>query len=140
MTITDNEMTRFVMSIEESVRLVLDTAKVALGGEIFVTKMPVVKIIDLAKAMIEIFAPAYGHKPADIDISTIGSKPGEKFYEELMSEEETRRSIELERYFAVLPAFRGVYKRIDYQYADTVSMEVNDPYNSARQEALSVAG
>ena len=61
-------MTRFVMSIEESVRLVLDTAKVALGGEIFVTKMPVVKIIDLARAMIEIFAPAYGHQAGDIEI------------------------------------------------------------------------
>ena len=56
-----------------------------------------------------------------------------------MSDEETRRSIELEKYFAVLPAFRGVYKRIDYQYADTVSSVVDDPYNSARQTTLCAA-
>ncbi len=137
-TITDHEMTRFVMSIEESVKLVIDTAKIALGGEIFVTKMPVVKIIDLAKAMIEIFAPIYGHDPVKFELTSIGTKPGEKLYEELMSDEETRRSLELQRYFAVLPAFRGVYKRIDYKYADIVNTIVDDPYDSSRQKTLSV--
>lgn len=137
-TITDSAMTRFVMSIEESVRLVLDTARIALGGEIFVTKMPVVRIVDLAQAMIRLFAPAYGHQADDITITMIGTKPGEKLYEELMSDEETRRSLELEKYFAVLPAFRGVYNRIEYQYPDTLNEVVDDPYDSSRQPALSV--
>lgn len=137
-TITDNEMTRFVMSIEESVRLVIDTAKIAAGGEIFVTKMPVVKIVDLAKAMIELFAEPFGHDPKNIELKSIGTKPGEKLYEELMSGEETRRSIELKKYFVVLPAFRGVYNKINYQYEHTVSTVVTDPYDSSIQENLSV--
>ena len=137
-TLTHAEMTRFVMSIEESVRLVIDSANLARGGEIFVTKMPVVRIADLARAMIEIFAPMDGFDPAAIEIREIGTKPGEKLYEELMSDEETRRALELERYFSVMPAFRGIYRDIDYGYDGIVGAEVDDPYVSARQDALSV--
>ncbi|MGI9272586.1 MAG: SDR family NAD(P)-dependent oxidoreductase [Woeseiaceae bacterium] len=138
-TLTDPEMTRFVMSTEEAVRLVIDSASIALGGEVFVTKMPVVRIEDLAKAMIGELAGVYGHDPKDIAIETIGTKPGEKLYEELMSDEETRRSIELERYFAVMPAFRGLYNQINYNYEGTVSTEVTNPYNSSDEPILSIA-
>ena len=138
-TLTDREMSRFVMSIAESVRLVLDSAALARGGEVFITKMPTIRIIDLAKAMIEELAPYYGHDPSRIEITEIGAKPGEKLYEELMNHEETRRSIELERYFAVLPAFRGIYNDIDYSYPDTVSSEVTNPYVSADEPPLPIA-
>lgn len=137
-TITDLEMSRFVMSIEESVRLVIDSAALARGGEVFITKMPVVKISDLAKAMIQVLAPKYGFKPEQIEIIEIGTKPGEKLYEELMSDEETRRAIELPDYFCVLPAFRGIYQRIDYQYDHIDAKKVENPYISAQEPALSV--
>jgi len=137
-TLTHGEMTRFVMSIEDSVRLVIDSANLARGGEIFVTKMPVVRIADLAQAMIEIFAPADGYDPNRIRIKEIGTKPGEKLYEELMSDEETRRALELERYFSVLPAFRGIYRDIDYDYGGIVNEAVDDPYVSAKQDVLDV--
>lgn len=137
-TLTHRQMTRFVMSIEEAVKLVLDSADVARGGEVFITKMPVVRIEDLAQAMIEELAPMYGHAPESIDVVDIGVKPGEKLYEELMSDEETRRSIELEKYFCVLPAFRGIYHDIDYDYPDILNERVDNPYSSAQQERLSV--
>ena len=137
-TLTDPEMTRFVMSVDESVRLVLDSATQARGGEVFITKMPVVRIHDLARAMINELAPRYGLKSADIELNVIGSKPGEKLYEELMSDEETRRAIELEQYFVVLPAFRGIYHDIDYNYFDIISEKVTNPYVSAQEKSLSI--
>jgi len=137
-TLTDTEMTRFVMTIEESVKLVIDSANMAKGGEIFVTKMPVVKIKDLATAMIKLLAPTYGRSISDIDVKIIGSKPGEKLYEELMSDEETRRSVELNRYFSVLPAFRGIYHNIQYDYESLTSNTVTNPYNSSVEQSLSV--
>ncbi len=138
-TLTDPEMTRFVMSVEDSVRLVIDSAELARGGEVFITKMPVVRIRDLATTMIDALAPRYGFDASVIQTSVIGTKPGEKLYEELMSDEETRRSVELSRYFAVLPAFRGIYRDIDYDYPDRVSGSVSNPYISSREPAVSAA-
>ena len=77
-------------------------------------------------------------KPIDIKITSIGSKPGEKLYEELMSEEETRRAVELPNYFSVLPAFRGIYHDIDYSYQGMMSSEITNPYVSGNEPAMSV--
>ncbi len=137
-TLTDSNMTRFVMSVQQSVRLVLDSAEQAKGGEVFVTKMPVVRIKDLAQAMISELAPRYGYKPEQIAISEIGVKPGEKLYEELMNSEETRRTVELDKYFSVLPAFRGLCSDIDYHYEGIVSTKVSNPYVSELEQPLSV--
>jgi FlaA1/EpsC-like NDP-sugar epimerase len=136
-TLTDPEMSRFVMTIEESVRLVIDSALLARGGEVFITKMPVVRIEDLAQVMIEELAPVYGHLPNQIKIEIIGCKPGEKLYEELMSQEETRRAIELPHYFSVLPAFRGFYRSVNYEYDQQISDKVNNPYVSAEETPMS---
>jgi len=137
-TLTDPEMTRFVMSIEEAVRLVIDSADLARGGEVFITKMPVVRIQDLAQVMIDTLASRYGHVSTEIETTIIGTKPGEKLYEELMSDEETRRSVELEKYFSVLPAFRGIYQDITYDYRNLVSNVVTNPYMSSRVSPISV--
>lgn len=135
-TLTDPGMTRFVMSIHDSVRLVIESALLGKGGEVFITKMPVIRISDLARVMIDGLAPRFGEDPADIQIIEIGTKPGEKLYEELMSPEETRRALELERYFAVLPAFRGIYQAIEYEYSSVVSREVTNPYVSSSEPPL----
>lgn len=135
-TLTHAAMTRFVMNIETAVRLVIDSALIARGGEVFITKMPVVRIRDLARVMIQTLAPVYGHEPADIDVKEIGVKPGEKLYEELMSLEETRRAVELTSYFCVLPAFRGLYRDISYDYPDMVSDKIDDPYVSSEDKAI----
>ena len=57
-------------------------------------------------------------------------------YEELMSIEETRRAVELPQYFAVLPAFRGIYRDIDYTYPEVTSTEVGNPYISEDERPL----
>lgn len=135
-TLTDFDMTRFIMSIKESVRLIIDSARYACGGEVFITKMPVIRIKDLAEVMISELASIYGHNPESIEINVIGTKPGEKLYEELMSQEETRRAVELSNYFSVLPAFRGFYDDIDYRYTDVLSSSVSNPYVSSAEEVL----
>jgi FlaA1/EpsC-like NDP-sugar epimerase len=136
-TVTDSNMTRFIMSIEQAVRLVLDSSRLAKGGEVFVTKMPVIQIMDLAEVMIHELAPRYGYLPEKIDIIYIGKKPGEKMYEELMSFEETKRAMELELYFTVIPAFRGQYQNIKYEYPNVISTEIKNPYHSGNEQPLS---
>jgi len=138
LTITDDEMTRFVMTIQESVQLVVESAMLACGGEVFITKMPVVRIPDLARAAIEEMAPAFGHEAFAIDTTIIGAKAGEKLYEELMTEEETTRAVELDRYFVVLPAFRGVYEQIKYSYPNELRRGADRPYVSRTEPAMSV--
>lgn len=138
-TLTDSEMTRFIMSVEQSVSLVIDSALEAQGGEVFITKMPVVNIENLADAMINKLSLRYGYPPSTLSKKIIGSKPGEKLYEELMSEEETRRAVELNNFFSVLPAFRGLYKEINYDYPSVVSKKVDDPYISNRQTPLTIS-
>lgn len=136
-TLTDAEMTRFIMSLSQAVSLVLDSVFLARGGEVFITKMPVVRIIDLAHAMIEELAPTFGYRPADIAIEEIGSKPGEKLYEELMNEEEVRRALELPNYFVITPALRSTYRDIDYVYPDLdPKTKLELPYNSRTATAM----
>ncbi len=138
-TLTDKRMTRFIMSIKQAVKLVVDSASLARGGEVFVTKMPVIHIKDLAEVMIGALAPRYGFDPASIAIETIGAKPGEKIYEELMTEEETGRTWELDDYFCILPAFSSIYPSFDYEYSSLVSQEVDKVYNSSNETALTKA-
>ncbi|MFN9718090.1 MAG: polysaccharide biosynthesis protein [Planctomycetota bacterium] len=138
-TLTDRRMTRFIMTLEESCRLVLSAAEKARGGEVFVTKMPVIQIADLARVMIDELAGQYGFDAARMPVTEIGSKPGEKLYEELMSDEETRRTVELNEMFAVLPAFRSVYEDINYDYDDIVTKTVTDPYVSSPANSMSIA-
>ena len=137
LTLTDNSMTRFIMSIKEAVNLVLESAVLAMGGEVFITKMPVIKIMDLAEVMIKKLAPEYGYSPDEIEIKIIGVKPGEKMYEELMNQEETRRTWELKNYFAVFPPFKDNYSKIDYDYKNIISKTVTTPYNSDTETPLS---
>ena len=135
-TLTDERMTRFIMSTRQAVALVITSTRLARGGEVFVTKMPAVRIKDLAEVMIETFAPRFKKKPEDIQISNIGAKPGEKLYEELVSDEETRRSWELERYFVVLPALASMHRSVEYDYPGLVSRQAKRTYISADEKPL----
>jgi len=136
-TLTHMDMTRFIMSIKDAVRLVIESVFLALGGEVFITKMPVIRISNLAEVMIQELAPLHEHSPDDIRIEIIGTKPGEKMYEELMNQEETRRALELKKYFVVQPAFNCRYREINYKYADIESKTVINPYNSNNENPLS---
>lgn len=136
-TLTDPTMTRFIMTLKEAVELTLNSVFMGRGGEVFVTKMKVVRIVDMAEVMIEQLAPKFGRNPKDIKLTVTGVKPGEKLYEELVNEEETRRTLELEKYFAVLPAFKSIYENIDYTYTGIVANAgINSPYNSSVERPM----
>ena len=92
-TITDERMTRFWLSLEQGVHFVISCIEQMEGGEVFVPKIPSTEVIDLARAI----APE-----AKIDI--IGIRPGEKLHEDLLSPDEARHTVELERMYVIQPA------------------------------------
>src|SRR5512134_355691 len=91
-TITDDRMTRFWLSLEQGVRFVIACIELMQGGEVFVPKIPSMKVIDLARAI----AP-------EAEVEIIGIRPGEKLHEVLISEDEARNTVELEHMFVVQP-------------------------------------
>jgi len=136
-TLTHPRMTRFIMTLSEAVALVMEVVSLAKGGEVFVTKMPVCRIEDLAVTMVEELAPRYGHDPRDVAIRIVGPKPGEKYHEELMNEEEIRRTIELEQHFVIVPAFRSNCRRVEYAYPGMREAGPEQPYNSSTAAPMS---
>ncbi|MBP2029952.1 FlaA1/EpsC-like NDP-sugar epimerase [Methanohalophilus levihalophilus] len=103
LTVTNMDMTRFIMSIKEASELVLKVPEMSKGGEIFILKMPSMRMDDLANAMIEEFSSKYGYDQKDIGIQIIGKRAGEKLFEELMSEDESTNAFEDENMFIILP-------------------------------------
>ncbi len=93
-TVTDPKMTRFIMPNSRAVELVLKSASIAKGGEIFILKMPAIKIIDLAEIMVKKFAVRFDRSPKDIKINVIGARPGEKLHEEILTAYESMHAIE----------------------------------------------
>ena len=100
-TITDPDMTRFVMSISKAVDLVFKAAEIAQGGEIFILKMPALRIGDLAEVMVDELAPRYGYAPESIDIKITGRREGEKNHEELLTGDEAASACETEDMFVI---------------------------------------
>lgn len=92
--ITDERMTRFWLKLEEAVEMVLTALETMYGGELFVRKIPSMKMIDLAKAM----AP-------QLPIKHIGIRPGEKIHEMMISADDARKTIELDQYYIIQPDF-----------------------------------
>jgi UDP-N-acetylglucosamine 4,6-dehydratase len=92
--ITDPRMTRFFITLEQAVDFVIECFAVMRGGELFVPKIPSVKIIDLAKVM----AP-------DCKIKIVGIRPGEKLHEVMISKDDARNAIEFKDYYIVKPSF-----------------------------------
>lgn len=92
-TITDDRMTRFWLSLEQGVHFVITCIEQMEGGEVFVPKIPSTKVVDLARAI----AP-------DADIDIIGIRPGEKLHEDLLSADEARHTVELAGMYVVQPA------------------------------------
>lgn len=129
-TITEPTMTRFMMSMSQAVDLVFESVEMAQGGEVFIFKMPVVNILDLAEVLIEGLAPKYGHKRENIGIKIIGTKPGEKMYEELMTEDEALRSLEREDMFIIIPEMnesdlnKSAYNATSIKSKDFISRDV----------------
>lgn len=90
--ITDLRMTRFWISIEDAVKFVINSLEIMSGGELYVPKIPSMKIVDLAKAV-----------SPNSELIEIGMRPGEKLHEEMISSDDSRRTIVLENRFVVTP-------------------------------------
>lgn len=91
-TITDSRMTRFWISLEQGVELVTDAIESMRGGEVFIPKIPSMKIMDLAEAV----AP-------ECKVDLIGIRPGEKLHEVLISTDESRHTVDAEKFFVIEP-------------------------------------
>jgi UDP-glucose 4-epimerase len=122
-TVTHPEMTRFIMTLDQSIDLIEATAKGSKSGEIWLPKLQAMKIIDLA----EVFARRY-KKTEKI----IGMRPGEKLHEDLVSEPESVRVIDEEGYYKLSPAFANVpIDAKSFHYAsnhDLMTVEQLDGY------------
>ena len=102
-TITDVRMTRFLISLKQGVNFVISCIERMQGGEVFVPKIPSMKIMDVAKAI----AP-------ECEIVYVGIRPGEKLHETLISLDEARQTYELTDRFVIMPAYHG-WGSLDYK-------------------------
>lgn len=130
LTITDPNMTRFLMSLEDSVDLVLHAFEHAQQGDILVQKSPASTLGDLAHALMDLFN-------ADNEISIIGTRHGEKLYESLLSREEMARAEDMGRYYRVPADDRDLnYKKYFVEGKKLVS-EMDD-YTSHNTQRLDI--
>lgn len=121
-TITDPEMTRFLMSLEDSVDLVLFAFNNGKQGDIFVQKSPASTIGTLAKALMEIF-------DEKVPIQIIGTRHGEKLYESLLSKEEFSKAIEFDRYYKI-PADNRDLNYSKYFFQGEIKISSSKDYTS----------
>jgi FlaA1/EpsC-like NDP-sugar epimerase len=130
-TLTNSQMTRFVMGIPRAVDLVLKSAQMAKGGEIFILKMSSVLVRDLFEALIKELAPEYGYKPEEIKIKIIGQRPGEKLHEELMTEDEAKTASYLKEMFIISPKIERTNSKKSFSKKDYSSK--NSPFLNKKE-------
>ncbi len=122
--ITHKEMTRFNISLQAGVDLVMFAMKNHLGGEIFIPKIPSYKILDIAQAI----APKS-------KIKVIGIRPGEKLHEEMITETDALNTIDLGKYYAILPSVSFSHKESDYlKHHKAKKVSVGFSYNSGQNK------
>lgn len=132
LTVTDPNMTRFLMSLDDAVDLVLYAYRHARQGDIFVQKAPACTIGDLAEAVKKIFK-------SNNKIKIIGTRHGEKLYETLLTREELARAKDLGDYYRIVPDDRDLnYNKYFTEGAQQLSSL--DDYNSHNTQRLSVDG
>jgi UDP-glucose 4-epimerase len=131
LTLTDPNMTRFLMSLDDSVDLVLYAFKHAAPGDIFVQKSPASTVGDLAQAMQEMLA-------VNSEIKVIGTRHGEKLYESLVSREEMARSEDLGTYFRI-PADSRDLNYAKYFVEGQTEVSSSEDYTSHNTRRLNVA-
>lgn len=129
-TVTDPQMTRFIMSLEESIDLVLFAFANAQAGDIMVQKAPSCYIGDLAQAIKEIFE-------VDNQIKCIGMRHGEKRYEVLLTKEESAKAIDEGKYFRVPSDNRDLNYEKYLEYGSPL-ISITDEFNSVNTEILNI--
>lgn len=130
LTVTDPKMTRFIMSLDEAVKLVMYAFENAQTGDIMVQKSPASYIGDLAQAVKEIFH-------ADNEIYTIGTRHGEKMYEVLLTKEEAAKAVDMGDFYRI-PADNRDLNYEKYLEEGSTKITLSDEYNSNNTRILSV--
>lgn len=123
LTITNPEMTRFNISLQEGIDLVLYAMEKSLGGEIFVSKIPSYKIMDVAKAI----AP-------DAEIEITGTRPGEKLHEEMVTSADAPNTIDIGSHYIILPVVNAVKKKKYLDYYKGKLLSEGFSYNSGNND------
>ncbi len=121
--ITDPEMTRFNISLSEGVEMVLTALEKAWGGEIFVPKIPSYKITEVAKAI----GPNCTHK-------IVGIRPGEKLHEEMITASDSHYTVDIGKYYAILPQTDSFTLEEYVQKANAKKVPVGFQYNSGTND------
>jgi UDP-glucose 4-epimerase len=130
LTLTDPKMTRFLMSLEDSVDLVLHAFEHAKQGDIFIQKSPASTVGDLAQALQELFG-------REAPVNIIGTRHGEKLYESLISREEMAKAEDMGRYYRIPADNRDLnYKKYFVEGEQNIS-DLDD-YTSHNTERLDV--
>lgn len=130
LTVTDPLMTRFLMSLEDSVDLVLHAFQHGRQGDIFVQKAPASTVGDLAQALLELF-------DSKVPVRIIGTRHGEKLYESLLSREEMARAVDMGRYYRV-PADDRDLNYNKYFVEGETQVSAFDDYTSHNTRQLDV--
>jgi UDP-glucose 4-epimerase len=130
LTVTDSKMTRFIMSLDEAVELVLYAFRNAETGDIMVQKAPSCYIGDLAQALKELFK-------VENDIQVIGTRHGEKMYEVLLTKEEAAKAMDMGNFYRV-PADNRDLNYEKYLEEGSPKITLTDEYNSNNTKILSV--
>lgn len=131
-TITNPDMTRFMMTLDDAVDLVIYAFKNGEQGDLFVQKAPAATIGVLAEAIKEL-------KKSDIKIKNIGTRHGEKRYETLVTKEEMLKAVDLENYYKI-PADNRNLNYASYESKGDIDFEKVAEYNSHNTERLDVEG
>jgi len=124
--VTNPDVTRFIMSIQDSVSLVLKATGHAVGGEIFVLKMKAFRLKELVDIMVNEVVPSLNIKRDDINVETIGLMPGEKPHEELFGSLELKNVYELDDVYVILPEYRDINKYPGIRKADKIVCSSRD--------------
>lgn len=101
-TITNGTMSRFMMTMSQAVKLTMEASEKSVGGEVFILKMPIIKLNDLAEVVVEETCKKYFQGDLNVEVKSIGLRPGEKMYEELMTEEESKGAYDVGEMFMVM--------------------------------------
>ena len=120
--VTDDRMTRFMITLEEAVDLVIKAFEDMVGGEIYVKKIPSMKVIDIAKAV----SPDAGYK-------IVGIRPGEKLHEQMIGPEDALHTYEYPSYYKILPAIHN-WSDDPVRINDGVKVNPNFIYSSDNNE------
>jgi len=100
--ITNPEVTRFLMRIQDAVGLIFKSLDISVGGEIFVLKMRSFKLGDLADIIVDYVAPRLSIEPKEVHVKTIGLAKGEKLHEKLFREDELEKVVDVGDFYAII--------------------------------------